>query len=61
MHTNANIDCQPYNQSGCLMLVTGHLRMGASSEPRSFSETFVLLPTGGPGQWYVCNQHKNIL
>lgn len=59
-HTAGNIDCQPYMESGCLMLVTGRVRVGGSPTPRSFSEMFVLLP-GAAGAWFVSNQARHLL
>lgn len=61
-HVSWNVDCQPYMEDGCLMLVTGNVRVGGDRTPRGFTEMFVLLPSPeGNGAWFVCNQARQMV
>lgn len=59
-HVSWNVDCQPYLEDGCMLLVTGFVRVGGSQHPVGFTEMFALLPSPqAAGAWYVCNQARH--
>lgn len=61
-HVSWNVDCQPYMGDGCMMLVTGNVRVGGERTPVGFTEMFALLPSPeANGAWYVCNQARQMV
>lgn len=61
-HVSWNVDCQPYMDDGCMLLVTGYVRVGGDPSPVGFTEMFVLLPSpAGNGAWFVCNQARQMV
>ena len=50
------LDAQPSNpQGGLLIFVTGRLQVDGEQMPLRFSQTFQLIPSGGPGGYFIQN------